>query len=141
MKCNETNFRTIFAAFTSPTAFPKTELASSAPYVRSSCPVHLFFHTVLYRAKLLTTLLEFNPYNSTLDLEINQQTKNRAEAELRAMSPLDSDGKRTGENILECSPSKPSGVDGEKSSRAKHGIKTACEMSVFEPERQETRLF
>lgn len=39
------------------------------------------------RAQLLSTLLEYNPYNSTLDLKINQEKSAQAEAELRAMAP------------------------------------------------------
>ncbi|CAM9236529.1 unnamed protein product [Pylaiella littoralis] len=37
--------------------------------------------------KLLSTLLEYNPYNSTLDLEAHQQRSNEAEAEYRAGAP------------------------------------------------------
>lgn len=37
--------------------------------------------------QLLATLLEYNPYNSTLDLHVNEQRSNQSEAELREMSP------------------------------------------------------
>lgn len=38
-------------------------------------------------AQLLSTLLGYNPYNSNLDLNINQEMSKQAEAELRAMDP------------------------------------------------------
>lgn len=38
--------------------------------------------------KLLATLLAYNPYDVTLDLEVNKQRLDRAEAELLAMAPL-----------------------------------------------------
>lgn len=38
-------------------------------------------------AQLLATLLGYNPYNSNLDLKVNQEMSKQAEAELRAMAP------------------------------------------------------
>lgn len=52
----------------------------------------------VYVAQLLSTLLGYNPYDSVLDLKINQQRSNQAEAQLRAMTPTSTNHPAQGEN-------------------------------------------
>ena len=59
--------------------------------------------------QLLTTLLGYNPYNSNLDLKVNQEMSKQAEAELRDMAPAPStsaaqDGEAGGDGDLTRGP-------------------------------------
>ncbi|CBN77248.1 conserved unknown protein [Ectocarpus siliculosus] len=70
--------------------------------------------------KLLSTLLEYNPYNSTLDLKINQARWKQAETELRAMSPAQSEGAEGAEGEGDKQPeADQAGSDGDGESDAR----------------------
>ena len=51
----------------------------------------------VYAAQLLATLLGYNPYNSNLDLKINQEASKQAEGELRDMAPAPANVAQNGE--------------------------------------------
>lgn len=66
-------------------------------------------------AQLLSTLLEYNPYNSTLDLKVNQERSKLAETELRAMSPAPDSPAGDGNVDDNVRQEEPAGSDGEGS--------------------------